>query len=362
MVARILGFCVALAAGNVQAADTQDVLSKLQLSGDFRLRYEANAASDDAPSRNRGVLRARLGARYDASDWLSIGARLATGDPDDPNSSDVTLSDFADDFSATLDQAYARLHRGSWDVYAGKIPNPFARTELIWDGDVNPEGVSGSWSVPFAHGATAKVTGMHFVVNEQATGADSAMTGLQLAASGAGWRRWSFDLAASYYDYRLVGLVGADAGDVRTNLLTVDGSQYLSDFDLADVVAGATHDTGNPAWPLRLVANYVKNLGAATSADTGYELDALWGRATSPRDIRVSYGYSVAETDAVLAAFSHDNTTLGTNYRQHALAVDHVLAPGTVLTATWYHYRLDDAGAASAEWLDRVRLNFMVQF
>lgn len=77
----------------------------------------------------------------------------------------------------------------------------------------------------------------------------------------------------------------------------------------------------------------------------------------------MTYGYSVAETDAVLAAFSHDNIALGTNYRLHALTLDYVPFPKTMLSAYWYHYRpYDLAPSLSNDWIDRIRIAFMVSF
>ena len=90
------------------------------------------------------------------------------------------------------------------------------------------------------------------------------------------------------------------------------------------------------------------------------------GRANQQGDWRFSYGYSVAEVDAVLAAFSHDNTTIATNYRQHSLAIDYVLLKNLVLDATLYRYRPYQADFAGLndpdDWLDRLRLNLLVNF
>ena len=63
----------------------------------------------------------------------------------------------------------------------------------------------------------------------------------------------------------------------------------------------------------------------------------------------------MTETDAVLAAFSHDNTTLGTNYEIHTLSVDFVPIDRVFLNATLYHYR-PHTGAVR-DFQDRLRLN-----
>lgn len=345
--------------GEVAASE----LSRLSVGGDFRLRYEYNAGVGNTAVRDRGVLRARLGATYRASDRLTLGARLATGDPDDPNSTDIMLADFVDDLSASLDLAYARLQLGALEVTGGKFPNPFLRSELVWDGDVNPQGLTFTYRLPAAGGISPRLTAIHFLVEEQAGSSGSAMNGLQLGFARAGMGPWSFDAAVAYYDYELDSLVGAGPGDLRSNLLTPDGTAYLSDFDLLDTVVAVTYAPVGTRWPVRGTLDLVRNLGAATAADTGYGIDLAFGKIANAGDVRFTYGYAVVETDAVLAAFSHDNTTLATNYRQYTLAIDYLLTPNIVLNGTWYRYREKERRNPALDgWLDRVRLNFMVQF
>ncbi|MEX0733523.1 MAG: putative porin [Steroidobacteraceae bacterium] len=333
--------------------------SSLVVSGDFRLRHEITSGTGTSSDRTREVLRARLGARYDLAPWLSIGGRLVTGDPDDPNSSDVAFPDFADDLTVSLDQAYVSAHFDRWELAAGKIPNPFVRTELVWDGDVNPQGIGGTWQFPLGAALSGRVSALGFQINDQ-----SDMTGAQIGLDARVGENWVYEVAAAYYDYDLGSLVGADAGDIRGNRLTPDGSRYLSDFNLVDLVATATWSGAETSWPIRLTGDYVRNTNAQIGDDSGYSLELLVGRASEPRDIRAGYGYSTAEMDAVLAAFSHDNTTLSANYRQHALAIDYVLTTNVLLNGTWYRYRTKDIDTATDEssWADRVRLNLQFQF
>ena len=337
-----------------------------QLFGDLRLRYERNFDTRRAPDRNRAMLRARLGVRHSLSDRLTIAARLVTGDPGDPNSTDTTLSDFFDDLSVSLDQAYARLELDDFDLYAGKVPNSFTSTELVFDSDVNPQGVSGSWKHRVTDHSALHLRGAYFIVQEQASGPESTLRALQGALSLSGSSAWRHEFAFALYDYELAGLVGADSGDTRTNLLTPGGEQYRSDFNLFDFVVSSSFDAAGHRWPLRAVGNYVRNHGAASAGDTGYSLDFTLGRASNPGDLRIGSGYAVAETDAVLAAFSQDNTTLGSNYRQYSLGIDYVLMRGAVLNATWYYYRLnevaDAVAGATGTWMNRVRFNILLKF
>jgi hypothetical protein len=292
---------------------------------------------------------------------VTIGARLVTGDADDPNSTDVQLSNFDDDLQVSLDQAYVQLNLGELKVYGGKIPQPFTRTELVWDGDVNPQGLSAVYRHANANGSAFRANGLFFIVDES-TASDSTMLGFQLGYDTPTLGHWKLDASAAFYDYTLGSTAGGDNGDFRSNPRNPDGS-YVSGFKLGDAIVGATWNGAGDRWPLRVVGDYVHNFDAATDADTGYGADFIVGRASKVSDWRVTYGYSVAETDAVLAAFSHDNIALGTNYRLHALTLDYVPFPKTMLSAYWYHYRpYDLAPSLSNDWIDRIRIAFMVSF
>jgi hypothetical protein len=235
----------------------------------------------------------------------------------------------------------------------------------VWDGDVNPQGLGGVYKHQLANGSALRASGLFFILDEDAVAADSTMVGAQVGYDTASLGDWKFDVSAAYYDYILGSVVGGDSGDFRNNLRNADGS-YASDFALGDLIVGASWYGLGARWPVRLVGDYVKNFGAATSEDVGYGVDLGVGRVTQPRDWRVTYGYSVAETDAVLGAFSHDNIGLGTNYELHALTFDYLLMPKTQLSAIWYHYKPESAVDAGSndigDWLDRVRLLMLVSF
>lgn len=353
------------ALASAAGAQASTAPSRLKVSGDLRVRAQGDYSDDDAPSRDSAQVRARLGATYSVNDRVTVGARLVTGDPDDPNSVDVQLSNFADDLQVSLDLAYVQLNLGDLNLYGGKIPQPFTRTDLVWDSDVNPQGASAVYKYKLANGSALRASGLFFIVDEQAATSDTTMAGLQLGYDSASFGNWKYDVSAAYYDYSIGSAAGADAGDFRTNLRNPDGS-YLSDFDLGDLIVGATWSGLGERWPVRVVGDYVHNFGAKTSADSGFGVDLGLGRASQPNDWRITYGYSEAQTDAVFAAFSHDNIAIATNYRLHALTIDYVPMPKTVLTAYWYHYKPDSAIHAGAndvgDWLDRVRLAFLVSF
>src|SRR3546814_13284394 len=74
-------------------ATASDAASRLKVSGDFRLRAQGDWSDNDARNRTSMQVRGRLGATWAASDRLTVGARLAPGLPETPNTSDRQPSD-----------------------------------------------------------------------------------------------------------------------------------------------------------------------------------------------------------------------------------------------------------------------------
>lgn len=173
-------------------------------------------------------------------------------------------------------------------------------------------------------------------------------------------------LRRSSYDYEIGSLGNADLGDIRGNYLAPGERSYLSDFNLVDVVATIEYSGLSEAWPLQFSGDYVRNTGARVPEDTGYSAQLGAGRLSEVGDWRFQYGYSMAQTDAVLAAFSHDNITYATNYRLHAFTIGYVVAPDTYLDLTAYHYKRDDftlvPQPGENDSVNRIRVNMYVEY
>ena len=342
-----------------------EIMDRLSMSADLRIRYEYTDNQPELKARHRQVLRGRLSAAYRVNKLLTAGARLATGSADDPNTTDVTVGSFADDFDFNLTRLYLNLEHRDLFLTAGKFANPFMRTDLVWDGDVNPQGVAGSYTFREFENITPKLTAIYFIVDHQPNGPDSHMLGGQASVKIGDSGPWSVTLAGSYYDYDIRSMANADAGDWRDNNLNPDGT-YLSDFDLFDALAVVEYRGFGERYPVKLVGDYVKNFGAAVDEDEGFSVDLFVGKASKKGDFRVRYGYSLAETDSVLAAFSHDNTTYATNYRQHTMSADYVILNNTFLNLTWYLYRRDKLGMTPGtdddDYVSRLRVNAVVKF
>ena len=346
-------------------ADTRPAAptGNLNISGDMRLRYEHNSSDGDERDDARGVVRGRIAATYAASPTLELGARLVTGDPDDPNSTDVSLSNFNDDLEVSLDQVYGIKTFGKLSVLGGKFANPFRRTDLVWDGDVNPQGLAARYAALDNGSTRIGGSALFFPIERSTAAQDSTASGFQLTLDQKASEAWEFGFAAGYYDYEIEAVGTADSGDTRTNLLDGSGT-YLSDFDLLNIMTEASFSGFGDRWPLEIKAEYVRNLGA-DDYDTGYSVSASLGQASAPGTYSFGYGYHVAEADSVFAAFAQDNIPYASNYLQHTYSFSYALSEHLQMNTSLYAYRLKDEiliPFATDDWQQRLRVNLVANF
>ncbi|HEX4639061.1 MAG TPA: putative porin [Chthoniobacterales bacterium] len=144
-------------------------ITELELYGDVRLRYQYNggettgnsplgarangvAGHNDWMERERERYRLRLGLRGTLMDDWFFGIRFETNT--NPRSTNVTFGDDSgvngpfskDSDRINVGQAYLG-YKGFHDVTltAGRMPNPLVNTPMVWDPDINPEGLSEQW-------------------------------------------------------------------------------------------------------------------------------------------------------------------------------------------------------------------------
>jgi hypothetical protein len=148
-------------------------ITELELFGDLRLRYEYRGGRlpsndpdhpNDWQERERERYRLRLGLRGTLLDDWFFGVRLETGAS--ARSSNVTFgADTSTDspggggpFAKGDDGVYVGQAYGGYKGFpgftfiGGRMPNPFVRTLMVWDDDINPEGLAEQWKHTFTIG------------------------------------------------------------------------------------------------------------------------------------------------------------------------------------------------------------------
>jgi len=132
-------------------------VKNIKLKGDFRLREEwkKDKGQDDL-SRTR--LRVRLGLEDKINPKLKLAVGIATGNPKNPRSRNVTLGttgeatntdwDPGSPKNIVLDYAYAEWMATDWmTLIGGKFQNPLWRpADILWKSDITPEGAAANFS------------------------------------------------------------------------------------------------------------------------------------------------------------------------------------------------------------------------
>ncbi len=94
---------------------------------------------------NRFRVRARIGLQANISDNVLAAFRLASGDDNSPISTNQLLGGGLAKKNIWLDQAYLKLTPLKYaSVSFGRFPNPFVSTQLLFDDDLNFDGVTGT--------------------------------------------------------------------------------------------------------------------------------------------------------------------------------------------------------------------------
>ena len=336
--AALLGFAAPVF--SFQVAPAQDAPSpggwweRLRFTGDLRLRHESSFNLPNAPgspsSRHRERLRARLGLVYESTDEFSIEARLRTGDPDNPQNPYVDLGgtgggEAFDSFTLSLDRINARYSQEHWWVVGGKFGHPFWTNpvygELVWDADVNPDGVAAGWFTRDWGLESVRLTAGQYVLLEQAAAEDAFATVLQASASQPLAEGWGFRGALGYYHYYDATPGGSTVilkGENSGNATDPTGSDFVSEFGVLNPIAAFTY--GGAPKPLTFAGEYFRNLRAEIDEDQGFALGVAYGSTGTGGDWQLAYQWQLVEQDAVFTPFSGDDFTIATNYMGHVLS------------------------------------------
>jgi hypothetical protein len=347
-------------------------------------------------------LRARLGVEAQLSNWASTEIRLATGVNNGPVSTNQTLGtpgDFSK-YAVWIDRAYIRLQPQSWlDLYAGREPNPFWTSDLLFWDELNFDGfagqgryVSGGSLDGFLNLGAFPVYNTAFNLgstNETKTKSDDSW--LLAVQAGATWKPedWITRLAAGFFDFSNIqgkesapcyqptsfGSCSTDATyapflqygntvfpirNITTTATSTAQPQFYglaSRFEVLDLHAQTTWLGWHPT-DLRLEADYVRNFGFDSKTiqarnppnnlgannlyvggNNGYMLRLTVGQMELARlwDWNVSLTYKYIESDAVLDALTDSVFHLGgTNAKGFVLGGNLALARNLWLTAKWY--------------------------
>jgi Putative porin len=317
-------------AQNVQAGSSDERIRNLErqikglgpvsFSGDVRVRAEPffGGPTDQSLDRARGRVRARFNAIADLGKQFRAGISLASGDLNDPISTNANLTGFYVRKPVALDQAFVEYNPSGFKpltLTAGKFRYPWFNTELTWDKDLNPEGAAETlgfklnipvlkriafvgFQLPFAELAGTSSTDKRI--------AQQITYGGQFQTSWALGPRVTLGAYSGFYDFRgsdaiALGLARASSKNPQTPLsgllplnasspiqnsmyittastiITVAGTayptgvssvtnaQFGSKFALFDNLAKLDINTGHGRLPISFIGDYVQNTEACSN-------------------------------------------------------------------------------------------------
>lgn len=375
-----------------------DWIKRLELNADLRLRYE-HLRYDGENYRgfsklNQGVetneivnvwsntdnfkYRARLGLQS-KNQYYDAVISLATGNTTNPISTNTLLGDYMNKDNIVLDLAYVKLKPWSFlSVTGGRMPNPWFSTDLVWDNDLNFEGLVVGLQKPVNPVYAPFLTlGVFPLKVSDTSGTDdsqhkkwlyAAQTGLEIkkdkiltAKLGAAYYHFSnvsgelnesgyqgmTDWSAPFYNQRGNTVFYIDPYDTSTTNKKFGLASEFREINITGMLDLGFWD------PVRvvLIGDYVRNIGYSAEdvlrkvGDAqyvyndvdGYRLGLNIGHAQI-RDFgqwRASLHYKYLGHDAVIDAFTDSDFNMGTNARGWIAGFDLGLTKNVWLSSRW---------------------------
>jgi hypothetical protein len=342
-------------------------IEKIKWSGDFRYRHETIDDDSASTDRDRNRIRARIKMEAEVNDEWDAVVRLATGSSDSPTSTNHTLGDSSDDsFSSKeiwLDHAYASYHPKSMpglNIMAGKMGNPFyrvAKNQVIYDGDLSPEGGAATYKWDLDDSTSAQVTGGAFWLRERSTDADTSIFGAQ----GLLKHELSSDShilgGVSYYDFG--NIKGKALAGIGSNGNSTTGGIYNNDYDILEGFSEYGFKIGEV--PAVIYGSYARNMVASNSGDTAWIVGARYNKAKDPGSWEATYNYRDVQRDAVVGGLNDsDFIGGGTDGNGHVFGFNYQLAKN--VQAGVFYYLNEKNNSTSEDDYQMLQANLVFKF
>ncbi len=340
-------------------------IENVKISGDLRYRHETiEAEGDSRADRHRHRIRARLGIDGKVNEDWDVGLRIASGSSD-PVSTNQTLDSGFSSKDLWLDLAYAHWHPktyAGWDVMMGKMKNPLYRAgknQLIWDSDLNPEGIAAKYTTVFDERTQLFVIGGGFWVDEISSTTvaeeDVSLWSIQSGLVHEVSDDTTITGGATYCDY----------GNVKNSTVTLTGgggpsSTFDNNFRLLEVFGEL--GTKIDGVPVALYGNHVTNIGTGTSQDTGWLIGTKYNKAKKPQSWELFYDYREIQKDAVPGALNDsDFIGGGTDGKGHRLGGKYQLSKNLQAACTYFINERTNSSGSDLDYR-RLQLDMIFKF
>ena len=328
--------------------------AKTQFKGDVRFRQET-VKNDGVPNnkdQDRQRIRARLGAYSEINPQVDTGIRIATGSNDDARSTNQDLNNYFDKKSIWLDQGYVDYHPDAiknLHLVGGKMPQQWVSMgDIIWDSDINPEGLAATYKYPLGGSTELFGSAGHYTLKDNVDGEgvqfkhDLRLYAGQLGARFAITDSMKMTLGGSLYAYDNDDSSACPTSGTVTApcALAVNGNSPGEQFKLYEGFGQL--DFSNLPVPLSIYGQYVNNTDASNDQDTGW----LAGVKSKLYGFNVDYNYRDVQRNAVVGAFTDSDFANGyTGSRGSKLKVSYDLDKNFALGATYFMATSDQTNA-----------------
>jgi hypothetical protein len=327
------------------------------------------ALLNSSEDRHRMRVRARVGVTAKVNDKVEAGFSLATGNTTDPVSTNQTLGDSLNKKSIVMDLAYLRWKPlKSVTVLGGRFVSPWLSTDLVWDQDVNFDGVVVSYKPQLTPRTSLFITAGAFPIQEiELSSKEKWLFGGQLGVQYTPSENMTLKLAAAIYDFEHTTGVANDPARPGANdwtapqfqqkgntLIDIDPSSviktaYASDFREFNVTGNLDLGYWNPVRVI-LSADYVNNIGfdkaavkSRTASDVKKETEGYQLGVTVGHKDTLAFGkwkallfYKYLEADAVIDSFTDSDFHMGgTNAKGWIAGLDFGVGKNVWLNSRW---------------------------
>jgi hypothetical protein len=378
----VSGAGLALAQTSVPPAAVKNWTDTVTVKGDLRYRYESimddskKDSNGDTITRERNRIRARLGAEAKPADDLKVGVELSTGQSD-PVSGNQTEGDGFMKKDMKLNLAYLEWSALPSDnaneakFTAGKMKNPFINvSDLIWDGDLTPEGVAFKGQMGSEKVTLLGNAGYLWVKERSAENDDSMLYAGQGAVKIQFVPEVSLLAGVSYYAYD--NMVGYDVIDWENNKNAYGNSTMKGSVSGSTTNKAYKYDytpieyfTELNIWagiPISLYGQMVSN-DEVDDLNNGFLYGLTLGKAKNKGTFEVGYAYAKLEKDAVVGAFTDsDRWGGGTDGNSHKIQARYQITKNLQVGATYFTgEKLISDDTKTADY-DRLQVDLVAAF
>ncbi|MCK4494589.1 MAG: putative porin [Methylococcales bacterium] len=307
-----------------------DWASRIKISGDMRVRHENRHSDAKGVHESRQRIRARIALAINVNEDVDVGIRLITAGR--RRSSNQDLEGGFTGKGIFFDRAFIDWHPSfspGMHIIAGKMKLPWygIKQGLVWDNDINPEGLALTYQKDFG-GAKFKTTAGYFIIEDgknlvkkgENNGFSEDQKMFHAGISGEIKITEKVKGSLGFNTFIYDDAVGNDTKNLNT-----DAEIYT--------VAGAL-DFKTALMPIKLYGQYAVNVAAVDHTQ-----NTAWmaGIGAKYKNISLDYNYRDTQEYAVVDTF-HDSDFGGgdTANRGHKIKVGYKISKNFSSSLTYH--------------------------